>query len=212
MGLEPFATAYLYVCMLLAALPYCGFFAKDNHNQYILQYYSRASKNKVHMAKFITTFVSGGMIVLIPVLLNLIAAMMAVPALKPVENGLFIQSGSTMMGDLFYSHPFVFTFIYMWQFFLYGGAFSLVSLAVSFAFDNSFLVVISPFVTFYGIGVVSTLCKNLFNTVTFSPMALLAPSLILKDEGLFAFVFEPLIIAVVSCVVFFIKGAENEVL
>ena len=54
-----------------------------------------ASRNKVHAARFITTFVSGGMLVLLPVLMNLIATMMCVPALSPVENGLFIGSGKS---------------------------------------------------------------------------------------------------------------------
>ena len=47
MGLKPISTSYLYIFMLLAALPYCGFFCRDNKNQYILQYYSRMSKNKI---------------------------------------------------------------------------------------------------------------------------------------------------------------------
>lgn len=45
MGYEPFATSYLYVCILLASLPYCHTFSKDNKNQYILQYYCRIDKN-----------------------------------------------------------------------------------------------------------------------------------------------------------------------
>ena len=53
MGLKPISTSYLYIFMLLAALPYCGFFCRDNKNQYILQYYSRMSKNKIHAARFI---------------------------------------------------------------------------------------------------------------------------------------------------------------
>ena len=100
-GYEPFATAYLYVCMLYSALPYCGFFVRDNKNQYILQYYSRMSKNKVHAAKFITTFVIGGMLVFLPVLINLIATMMFIPALPPIENGLFIGTGKSIMSNLF---------------------------------------------------------------------------------------------------------------
>lgn len=32
MGLKPISTSYLYIFMLLAALPYCGFFCRDNKN------------------------------------------------------------------------------------------------------------------------------------------------------------------------------------
>lgn len=116
MGYEPFATSYLYVCILLASLPYCHTFSKDNKNQYILQYYCRIDKNKVHLAKFITTYVTGGMIVFIPVFLNLIMTMMFIPALKPIENGMFIGAGMTILSRLYYDNAFVYVAIYMVQF------------------------------------------------------------------------------------------------
>ena len=157
-GYDIWATVYLYVCILLAALPYCSTFVKDNNSQYILQYYSRISKNRLHIAKFITTFVVGGLIVVIPLLVNLIATMMFVPALKPIENGLFMGNGSSFMNVLFVKHTFIYTFIYIVQFFIYGGAFCVIALASSYIFNNSFLVMLMPFVTFYGLGVVSN-CK-----------------------------------------------------
>ena len=92
--------------MLLAALPYCGFFCRDNKNQYILQYYSRMSKNKIHAARFIATFISGGLVTMLPLLLNLCATMMFIPALKPSGNGLFIHSGAYI----------IITVLYIWRF------------------------------------------------------------------------------------------------
>ena len=211
-GYEPFATAYLYVCMLYSALPYCGFFVRDNKNQYILQYYSRMSKNKVHAAKFITTFVIGGMLVSLPVLINLIATMMFIPALPPVENGLFIGTGKSIMSNLFCDHTMIYVLIYIVQFFIYGGAFSVVSLAVSFTFNNVFLVIVSPFVAYYGVGVISTLSKNYLGITSFNPMVYLSPSYLLPNKALIGFILEPLIIIGVSMLIFFRKGAENEAL
>ena len=120
MGLKPISTSYLYIFMLLAALPYCGFFCRDNKNQYILQYYSRMSKNKIHAARFIATFISGGLVTMLPLLLNLCATMMFIPALKPSGNGLFIHSGAYIMGNLFCEHPLIYVLIYVLQFFIYG--------------------------------------------------------------------------------------------
>lgn len=138
--------------------------------------------------------------------------MMFIPALLPVENGLFIASGKSIMSCLFVNKPFVYTFIYLLQFFIYGGAFSVVSLAVSFIFDNYFLVLISPFVSYYAVGVISTVLKNLFGFYTFNPMALISPSYILMDIGLIGFILEPIIIILLSGLIFFKKGAQNEVL
>ena len=195
MGYEPFATSYLYVCILLASLPYCHTFSKDNKNQYILQYYCRIDKNKVHLAKFITTYVTGGMIVFIPVFLNLIMTMMFIPALKPIENGMFIGAGMTILSRLYYDNAFVYVAIYMVQFFIYGGAFSVIALAFSYFFDNSFLVMLSPFVAFFGLGVISTLCRRLFGLITFNPNVLMAPSHLLYDIELI-----PILVILITCI------------
>lgn len=210
MGYEPFATSYLYVCILLASLPYCHTFSKDNKNQYILQYYCRIDKNKVHLAKFITTYVTGGMIVFIPVFLNLIMTMMFIPALKPIENGMFIGAGMTILSRLYYDNAFVYVAIYMVQFFIYGGAFSVIALAFSYFFDNSFLVMLSPFVAFFGLGVISTLCRRLFGLITFNPNVLMAPSHLLYDIELIPFICEPIVITLISAYIFFRKGRNNE--
>ena len=121
------------------------------------------SKNKIHTARLIATLISGGLVTMHPLLLNLCATMMFIPALKTSGNGLFIPSGAYIRGNLFCEHPLIYVLIYVLQFFIYGGSFALVSLAVSFFIDNTFLVIIYPFVTYYGLGIISTLCKSVMN-------------------------------------------------
>uniref|UniRef100_UPI003FEF5F21 hypothetical protein n=1 Tax=Lachnospira eligens TaxID=39485 RepID=UPI003FEF5F21 len=133
-------------------------------------------------------------------------------ALKPSGNGLFIHSGAYIMGNLFCEHPLIYVLIYVLQFFIYGGSFALVSLAVSFFIDNTFLVIISPFVTYYGLGIISTLCKSVMNIYSFNPMALLSPATKLQDGMLFAYICEPIIICVICGIIFFMKGKNNEAL
>ncbi len=45
-GYEPFATAYLYVCMLYSALPYCGFCKRQQESVHftVLQPYVKKIK------------------------------------------------------------------------------------------------------------------------------------------------------------------------
>jgi len=154
----------------------------------------------------------GGLVTMLPLLLNLCATMMFIPALKPSGNGLFIHSGAYIMGNLFCEHPLIYVLIYVLQFFIYGGSFALVSLAVSFFIDNTFLVIISPFVTYYGLGIISTLCKSVMNIYSFNPMALLSPATKLQDGMLFAYICEPIIICVICGIIFFMKGKNNEAL
>ena len=58
----------------------------------------------------------------------------------------------------------------------------------------------------------STVGKNIFGLYTFNPMSYISPSNVLMDNGLIGFILEPLIIILVSGVIFFWKGAANEVL
>lgn len=134
-----------------------------------------------------------------------------VPALKPIENGLFMGNGSSFMNVLFVKHTFIYTFIYIVQFFIYGGAFCVIALASSYIFNNSFLVMLMPFVTFYGLGVVSNMLRNMFGMDSFNPMRLLASNM-LSDKQLAAYILEPIIITVISGIIFFVKGADNEAL
>jgi len=137
--------------------------------------------------------------------------MMFVPALKPIENGLFMGNGSSFMNALFVRHTFIYTIVYILQYFIYGGAFSVIALAASYIFSNSFLVMLTPFVVFYGLGVVSNMLRNMFGTESFNPMRLLASNM-LSDKQLAAYILEPVIITVISGIIFFVKGADNEAL
>ncbi len=87
------------------------------------------------------------------------------------------------------------------QFFIYGGAFCVIALASSYIFNNSFLVMLMPFVTFYGLGVVSNMLRNMFGMDNFNPMRLLASNM-LSDKQLAAYILEPIIITVISGIIF----------
>lgn len=70
----------------------------------------------------------------------------------------------------------------------------------------------SPFVAYYGVGVISTLSKNYLGITSFNPMVYLSPSYLLPDKALIGFILEPLLIIGVSMLIFFRKGAANEAL
>ena len=109
------------------------------------------------------------------------------------------------MSNLFCDHTMIYV-LYIWRCFF--SCFT----AVSFTFNNVFLVIVSPFVAYYGVGVISTLSKNYLGITSFNPMVYLSPSYLLPNKALIGFILEPLIIIGVSMLIFFRKGAENEAL
>lgn len=54
--------------------------------------------------------------------------------------------------------------------------------------------------------------QNLFGTYSFSPMSIMCPSHLIMDQSLFAFIMEPVLVTLISGIVFFVKGADNEAL
>ncbi len=135
--------------------------------------------------------------------------MMFVPALKPIENGLFMGNGSSFMNVLFVRHTFIYTIVYILQYFIYGGAFSVIALAASYIFSNSFLVMLTPFVVFYGLGVVSNMLRNMFGMDSFNPMRLLASNMLSDKRLCRIYILEPVIITVISGIIF-LKASNNQ--
>lgn len=208
MGFEAFSTSFLYICILLASIPFCITFCIDKKNGYVNQLYIRASGKNVHIAKFIVTFVSGGITVLIPVLLNYFVTLIMLPALKPVQNGLFVLTGNSFIDDLFYNKPELFTFIYLVGFFMYGGAFSVTALVAAYYFDSVFLVLITPFVVFYGLNIISDVLGKIFAFPSISPMLLMAPTNGTGSGGLVMYILEPLILITLCGAMFLVKYAD----
>ncbi|MGN0316777.1 MAG: hypothetical protein ACI4E1_02465 [Lachnospira sp.] len=212
MGIDAMATTYIYICMLIASMAYCGVLSSDMQSHYINQYYVRISKVKILMSRFIVTFISGGILVVIPLIVNLIATMTVVPALNPVYNGLFVLDGSCFFADIFFNAPMLYVFLYIFMFFLYGGAFCVISLVTSYIFDNSFLVILSPFVAYYGLGIVSSLCFRILGTNKFDPVYLLSPTTQLDATGALIMFIEPVIITAICLIAFLSKGERDEAL
>ena len=154
-GTNSYMLAYIYLFPIFAALPYGVSFYQDMKSGYIKQLYTRTSRRKVHAARYIVTFVSGGCTVIIPLIINLLLTMAVLPSLKPAYNGLFPLRSASAFGVLFYTYPYLYTLLYMFIYFIFAGGFATLCLALSYYIENVFLISIFPFVLSYGLTLVS---------------------------------------------------------
>lgn len=206
---SPYKETFLIIFPVLAMLPHALSYHYDIKSGYVKALYTRGRRKDYLVAKYIASFISAGIVVVLPYIINLLVASCMFPALKPIRNGQFISSAS-MFQDIYYSYPFAYIFIYIVITFLYGGVFSSIALALTGIVENVFILAMTPFLVWYGLNVVSKLVIAKSGQ-TISPIALIdmAQAFIVKKEIVFGVL---IIVGIVSAVVYFVKGKITDVL
>lgn len=207
---HPFRITYLTIFPLLSTLPYGITYHKDRKKGYINQMYTRMGRGKYLVSRYIATFVSGGLAVLIPMVIAFILAADVLPLLKPVNNRLFIMSGSSLLGNIYYTKPLMYMAVYAFIYFIYGGVFASIALAVGDIFDYSFFVLIMPFAVYYVLGYISQYIY--FRTTgSFDPRIILGiiQSRRITAGGIF---IETVVIGLISFLIYWHRGMKKDVI
>lgn len=148
-GMDVFSTYgslfYLTLFPLLAALPYAASLLREEQLGYEKNVMIRSGKTVYFMTKFITAFITGGIVVTVPAVLSLGIAMSYLP-LIPVEP-LMYQTGITsfsLWGEIFYRSPLLYAVLYLLLDFVIAGVFSVLSLTICWRMKNVFLGMVLP--------------------------------------------------------------------
>lgn len=105
---------------VLAAIPYGWSYCQEKHIGVSYQIITRVGKRSYYNAKYIAVFVSGGLAVMLPVVVNLLANAMICPyaipelMLTPICNGYFLSA-------LYYTIPWLYALFWCVMEFLFGG-------------------------------------------------------------------------------------------
>ena len=132
--------------------------------------YMRTSRKKYLIAKYVSAFVSGGLATVLPLLLNLVCAMMLSPNHPPAAVLPQITADATcVFYKLCYSRPTLYIVIFLCIDFILGGMWSCVALVSSFLSDYKIVVAICPFFVQLGIHVVCTMLNSIeYSSVYFA--------------------------------------------
>ncbi|SDZ68273.1 hypothetical protein SAMN05421736_13321 [Evansella caseinilytica] len=132
---------------LLAILPYGWSYVNEARAGYVKTVVIRSNKWSYHLAKYMATFISGGLIILVPLVLNFLIVASFIPAITPSTLNPFpygVEIGS-MWSGLFYTYPFIYVFLFLILDFIFAGLFATMSLAISFFIKNRITVMLAPF-------------------------------------------------------------------
>lgn len=156
MNMESFL--YFLVIPILAVLPFGTSYFSDQSSGFIKGLYMRTPRKDYLTAKYTAVFLSGGLAVVLPLLLNLLCALILLPNLTPQSvlsrNGI---CAAHLFYRIYFSHPMVYTMIFLALDFVMGGIWACVALACSFISDYKIVVAVCPFFLQLGIHVICTM-------------------------------------------------------
>lgn len=148
-GIETYTSGYslfFLVFPLLVCIGYCWSFRQELDTGYINQVVSRVGKERYLVSKYVVTFLSGGMILALPLLVNLLVGMTFSNLAIPDKVYAYFNMGNrNFLGPLFYTHPLWFCVLYMLTDFAFGGALACLGMTFSFFIKGRVLALPVPF-------------------------------------------------------------------
>ncbi|PGR97626.1 hypothetical protein [Bacillus pseudomycoides] len=156
---------------LLVVLPFSWSYALDTNLNYTCFLYARAKKQHYLLAKFIATFLTGGILFVLPLLLHYIILTCLFPN-WPVHYGTFQIVNGSLMIDLIYSNPILYVLFYCLINFLYAGFLAVIGLSAGLFTSKKYIVCLVPFFIWI---IISAICE--FSGLNnWSPERFLRPS------------------------------------
>lgn len=151
-----YAQIFLNIFPILASIVYSDSYWIDKYSGFIKNIYTRAKKVDYLISKYLTIFVVGGVSVSIPLLCSLLLMFMSLPAVTPSVFSQFDLS-KDMFGNLFYNHPYIYIWIYLFLNFVFGGLCSTLGLAISTFSKNRFLAILGPLIVYLSMYMLETI-------------------------------------------------------
>lgn len=168
-----FSALYYFILPILATIPFGGSLKEDIRSGYARHILIRVRRKNYYLAKYIAVFLSAGCIAVLPLIINFMLTALVLPCVKPQSStALFPIFAYSLMGDLFYSHPFGYLAIYLLINFVYIGLLGTLSLLATFICDNVFTVPLAPFLLYIFLYAFT----QITGLVQFCPYGFLRPS------------------------------------
>lgn len=138
-------TIFYLIFPILAVLPHGTSYYQDRKSGYLKNILQRTDKKAYLRAKYGAVFLSGGAVVLLPLLLNFCLLTLYIP-MRTADPLAMLAGPPSPWAELCYSHTFLYTAIYWVLPFVTGGLFATISLIMGRLVDFYFTVLIAPFV------------------------------------------------------------------
>ena len=204
--LFPIQSYIFYLILpLLAVLPFGSSFFEDIKSGYIINVCTRVEKKIYFKAKYLAVFLSSGVAVVAPLLLNLVLSSMFMPAFIPDNGTVGTISPTTMAYEVFFTHPLVYVLMFIVIDFIFAGVIATLSLSYTYFTEHRFGVMIVPFVFYFFIYSLT----NLIDKTDYSLFFMLNGGA--NNNYLPMYILYFLLFFILSYVIFMWKGKKQDV-
>lgn len=203
------STIFYTILPLLVTLPHAISYYRDKKSGYIKNILVKAKRRDYYAAKYLSVFLSGFSVTLIILSFSLWISALFFPALLPeVTTGTYCPfTDSAMLAELFYSHPLVYTIIYILIDAVFLGAIATIALGISCYADNILLVFAGGMILYLIIDYITVLV----GAPEFSPLKFLKPTQFACDSNPSIILIELLLLVIVIAVPFLQKERKKDV-
>ena len=204
--LFPIQSYIFYLILpLLAVLPFGSSFFEDIKSGYIINVCTRVEKKLYFKAKYLAVFLSGGVAVVAPLLLNLVLSSMFMPAFIPDNGTVGTISPTTMAYEVFFTHPLIYVLMLIVIDFIFAGVIATLALSYTYFTEHRFGVMIVPFVFYFFIYSLT----NLIDKTDYSLFFMLNGGA--NNNYLPVYILYFLLFFALSYVIFMWKGKKQDV-
>lgn len=194
---------------LLVTLPHAVSYYSDKKSGYIKNILIKAKRTDYYIAKYISVFWSSFTSVLLILFFSLWISALFFPALPPeVTTATYCPfDSSAMLVELYYSHPLIYTIIYIFIDAGFFGIISTIALGISCYTDNKLFVFSGGMILY----LVTDYIMELTGRYEFSPLRFLKPTQMTCNSKPLIILSELVLIIIVVAVLFLRKEREKDV-
>jgi len=145
---SPFSIVFYYLLPIISALPFSWTLASEIKSGYRKLVVVRSGRMNYYFSKYFATFVSGALVIAIPLVINYVIVACFVPARLPdpgecIWYGVYMNS---FLSELFYTQPLVYDLTIITIDALFAGLWATLCLSMGFFIKNKASVIILPYV------------------------------------------------------------------
>lgn len=143
---------YLFFLLLplLAGLPHAGGLLRDQSDHYANVICTRVRRGSYLLAKWVATFMAGGVVAIAPCALSFLLLLTRYPIINPaVGTGYEVVRSTFMFAELYMTQPLLWVALWLAILFVAGGVFATLGLAVTYVTEYGFITHLLPFLALY---------------------------------------------------------------
>lgn len=206
------STIYFFIFPILIAIPYGWSYCSELKSGYIKNAATRCGKMKYFMSKYISSFIVGGLTMIIPLLTNFLLTAAFIPAYQPQVNymqyyGVF---SNTFLSEMFYIHPNLYILIYILLNFIFCGLIACLSCTIANILKNRVIAVLFPFVVTLIIHYIADVFKNYYQ-LEISFLYFLRPCPVSCSTNIYVILIELVILIILTFIPMLIRGKRYEI-